>query len=83
MKFFIRDVLWLTVVVAVGLGWWLDTSTPTELEQITQAVAQRTRSKILAIRWEDDGAVNVTAGRGDTCYTLKKQNGVWKVIAED
>jgi sensor domain CHASE-containing protein len=23
MKFFIRDLLWLTVVVALGLGWWL------------------------------------------------------------
>jgi len=23
-RFSIRDVLWLTVVVAMGLGWWLD-----------------------------------------------------------
>jgi hypothetical protein len=23
-RFTIRDVLWLTVVVAVGVGWWID-----------------------------------------------------------
>ena len=23
MRFTIRDLLWLTVVVALGLGWWL------------------------------------------------------------
>jgi hypothetical protein len=25
-RFTIRDVLWLTVVVALGVGWWLDRS---------------------------------------------------------
>ena len=25
-RFTIRDVLWLTVVVAVGVGWWIDHS---------------------------------------------------------
>jgi hypothetical protein len=25
-RFTIRDVLWLTVVVAMGVGWWLDRS---------------------------------------------------------
>ena len=24
MKFSIRDLLWLTVVVAMAVGWWLD-----------------------------------------------------------
>jgi hypothetical protein len=24
MRFTIRDVLWLTVVVAMGVAWWLD-----------------------------------------------------------
>jgi hypothetical protein len=23
-RFTIRDVLWLTVVVALGIGWWID-----------------------------------------------------------
>src|SRR5688572_11143781 len=23
-RFTIRDVLWLTVVVAIGVGWWID-----------------------------------------------------------
>lgn len=26
MRFSIRDLLWLTVVVALGVGWWLDRS---------------------------------------------------------
>ena len=26
MKFSIRDVLWLTVVIALAVGWWLDHS---------------------------------------------------------
>jgi hypothetical protein len=26
MKFTIRDLLWLTVVAALGVGWWLDRS---------------------------------------------------------
>jgi hypothetical protein len=25
-RFTIRDVLWLTVVVAMGVGWWIDKS---------------------------------------------------------
>jgi hypothetical protein len=24
LRFTIRDVLWLTVVVAMGVGWWID-----------------------------------------------------------
>jgi hypothetical protein len=24
MRFTIRDLLWLTVVVALGVGWWVD-----------------------------------------------------------
>ena len=27
MKFTIRDLLWLTVVVALGVAWWVDRST--------------------------------------------------------
>ena len=26
MRFTIRDLLWLTVVVALGVGWWIDRS---------------------------------------------------------
>jgi hypothetical protein len=29
-RFTIRDVLWLTVVVAMGLGWFVDSSTKRE-----------------------------------------------------
>jgi hypothetical protein len=30
MRFSIRDLLWATLVVAMGLGWWIDR---TELEE--------------------------------------------------
>jgi hypothetical protein len=26
LRFTIRDLLWLTLVVAMGVGWWLDHS---------------------------------------------------------
>ena len=31
VRFTIRDVLWLTVVVALGVGWWLESSEPKAL----------------------------------------------------
>jgi hypothetical protein len=35
MKFTIRDLLWLTVVVALGVAWWLDRGRLAErLEQL-------------------------------------------------
>lgn len=31
MRFTIRDLLWLTVIVAMGLGWWIDRSRKPEI----------------------------------------------------
>ena len=33
MKFSIRDLLWLTVVVALGLAWWVDRRSQTNGEK--------------------------------------------------
>jgi len=43
MKFSIRDVLWLTVVVAMGVCWWLDHKALRQAEltaQLNAAIAQ-------------------------------------------
>ena len=37
MRFTIRDLLWLTVVVALGVGWWLER---TQSNQLQDARAQ-------------------------------------------
>lgn len=43
MKFFIRDLLWLTVVVALGVGWWVDRSrlAKANVELVTAVEAQK------------------------------------------
>ena len=36
MKFIIRDLLWLTVVVALGVAWWVDRSRLTDrIDELT------------------------------------------------
>jgi hypothetical protein len=39
MRFSIRDLLWLTVVAAMGLGWWADRTDTAQRhdERITRA----------------------------------------------
>jgi hypothetical protein len=34
-RFSIRDVLWLTVVVALGVGWWIDHSRTAKIHTLT------------------------------------------------
>jgi hypothetical protein len=45
LRFTIRDLLWLTVVVALAVGWWLDHHNQSEryatLEQSATAVKSR------------------------------------------
>ena len=55
-RFTIRDVLWLTVLVALAVGWWLDHARTRRFDE--------TVMKLLGIRGiavvEKDGAVWVT-----------------------
>jgi hypothetical protein len=49
MRFSIGDLIWLTVVVAMGVGWWIDhrrlsVSYDMWNEQITEAVKDTLRS---------------------------------------
>ena len=43
MRFTIRDLLWLTVVVGMGIGWWVDRTRQREMAQ------ERIDSHILAV----------------------------------
>jgi hypothetical protein len=48
MRFTIRDLIWLTVVVALGIGWWVDhrrlsVSYNAWNEQVTEAVKDTLR----------------------------------------
>jgi hypothetical protein len=45
-RFAIRDVLWVTVVVALGVGWWLDRSS--FAVQAKHADQAKTTARILA-----------------------------------
>jgi hypothetical protein len=58
-RFTIRDVLWLTVVVALGLGWALDRSLLAgSLHSCRSRAAQVTayleRVEDLAVQWNGD-----------------------------
>ena len=44
MKFTIRDLLWLTVVVGMGLGWWLHYRAVDHHRQALRAHAEYVRS---------------------------------------
>jgi len=54
MRFTIRDLLWLTVVVAMGLGWWVTNSK--RLEAVQQAQRQRVETGVLVGRMSLAGA---------------------------
>ena len=46
MKFSIRDIMLVTVIVALGLGWWLDRSTLVD--------ANQKRFEAQEQKWDDD-----------------------------
>ena len=45
-RFTIRDVLWLTVVIASALGWWLDhrATANADISKLLQTMAQEIES---------------------------------------
>ena len=59
MRFTIRDVLWLTVVVARGLAWWIDRSHLSETSRKWRFFALTTRLRLeeegQQFRWESNG----------------------------
>jgi hypothetical protein len=66
-RFMIRDVLWLTVVVALAVAWGVDRGhlgTNRELWK-DRAVKQRAlfESQGTTVWWEDDGTLRFHGGR--------------------
>ena len=56
MKFSIRDVLWLTVVVALGIAWWIEhrlhLSSAAQVQAMETKVAEQNRQiKFLNSMW--------------------------------
>jgi hypothetical protein len=50
MRFSIRDLLWTTLVVAMGLGWWVS-YTAVDARRIEAAqLAQRQRTALLGVK---------------------------------
>ena len=41
MKFTIRDLLWLTVVVALGVAWWIDHRSQAECIDVLREHAEK------------------------------------------
>ena len=39
-RFTIRDVLWLTVVVALAVGWWLDSRRSKERDAVQESALE-------------------------------------------
>jgi hypothetical protein len=50
MRFSIRDLLWATVVVAMGLGWWLDRNTAEAKAKLMAGHAARLHSALTAAK---------------------------------
>lgn len=48
-KFTIRDVLWLTLVVGLAIGWWLNRL---QLRQELAGITKRAEAFELLLRWE-------------------------------
>jgi len=55
MKFTIRDLLWLTVVVALGVAWWVDRGRL--LQKIDELDGPNTIVEFLSLKLEDGNAL--------------------------
>jgi hypothetical protein len=56
-RFSIRDVLWLTVVVGLGLGWWRESvisSQGQRWQSKAQTIARALRERGWTVRFGDD-----------------------------
>ena len=50
MRFTIRDVIWLTVVIAMGLGWWVERRNNAPLRAEVATVRDQLDTLVLLIR---------------------------------
>jgi len=71
LRFTIRDLLWLTLVVALGLGWWLEHS-HLSLENKTNFNRMvRSQSDVEELTAEINRLNSRLAGKDDIIYKLR------------
>ena len=71
MKFSIRDALWLTALVAVGLGWWIDR-------------ARRSVAPLQPAVADSKYEVLVTGNENDKLYLFDARTGeIWERYGGD
>ena len=66
-RFTIRDLLWLTVVVALGVGWWLRErdfkAHSTSLRAQTNVLEYVLETEGVTVKWNDDRTIVTTFGQ--------------------
>jgi hypothetical protein len=55
----IRDLLWLTVVVAMGVAWWIDRG------RLAERMRRQDEAYRSLVNWIDDGTVIKLGGSGE------------------
>ena len=83
LKFSIRDILFVTLIVALALGWWIDRSrlakraTETDsFQALSESLAQQLQNKNPAASIEisvHGSGVATSTGYGDPDYVMSKE----------
>src|SRR6266850_494912 len=88
-RFTIRDVLWLTVVVAISAAWWLEHRQNLLLAELTNrhsynpeggyVTDAKTAISIAIAVWEPIYGVKEIANEKPYRASLDRQHGIWTV----
>jgi hypothetical protein len=76
MKFYIRDLFLVTLIVSLGLGWWIDHATLTAKQAARDAAWEKAFESL---------AIQLTAPRGDSPpdeISVETPNGPWRIAEE-
>jgi len=74
-RFTIRDMLWLTVVVALGAGWWIDNRQQAARNYHTEMLAWKFRTEALMSHIKDGSGGKVEFQRGRWGQEVHVQDG--------
>jgi hypothetical protein len=93
-KLNLRDLFWLVVVVAMGMGWWTERSNlmaslataSTDVVEVVEAITSKTKEPILSIRVVKDGELEVMTGQvrgpldgSGSIFLLQKRKEKWHI----
>jgi hypothetical protein len=75
LRFTIRDVLWLTVVVGLAVGWWLDRGELVYERAIDKGDARvwRRRTELLKAYLDDQFGIKTRWEEGDTNISFDRK----------